>query len=242
MSITSLIFGRKPTAVSIANALVIDATTQIIHTYNAQPTKFPAEAGGNLSDHVQLDNEKLSLTGFVSEAPLDTLRSLLGGILAPLVGTEVGGGVAVAAVASATRQILSGNSLLGGTNNPLEADMKNRNLSDTDFPKKAFRYLELVWRNRTPFSIVTSFKKYENMVITSFVPTNDSKTGGSLSFQMTCESLQIVETETIQLPENFIDKAVSATGASKANLGKQTTSSPSSNTDDNSTALFDILN
>ena len=240
MPLTSFIFGRKPTPVTIANALVVDAANPVVHSRQAQATQFPVEDGSTISDHVQLSNFSLTLTGTISEAPLDTLRALLSGVLGGLIGNEIGG-VATAAVSSVARQALAGNALLGGTNSSLEAQVKNRNLSDSGFPKTAWDYLQEVQVNRVPFSIVTSFKEYDNMVITQLSQTQTPNTGGSLRFSLTAEQITVVNTEIIALAESFIERAAAASGATKQSTGKQTTTTPSDNTSGNGSIAYETF-
>ena len=240
MPLTSFIFGKQPKATTIANALIIDATMSIQHNADAAPTKFPIESGADITDHVKLEPIRLTINGIISEAPLSTLQALFGGVIGGAIGTAVGG-LGTAALSSVTKQVLKGNELAGGTNNSLEADMKNRNFADSNFPKKAWEYLLEVREKRVPFSIVTSFREYKNMVIRSLNQSQDKDSGDSLMFTMSVEQLTIVETEIIQLDEGFIEQLAASSGASKANLGKQATETPNPNTAGNGSIAIETL-
>ena len=232
MPLTSFIFGRVPREVSIADTLVVDAMTRVAPSRNATPSKFPVESGATISDHVQLDNLTLQLDGFISDAPLDSLRSLIGGFAAGRIGTEVGGlGTTVVGAAAG---------LFGQTQTGLEGSIKNRSTADTNFPKKALDYLLKTQEDRLPFKIVTSFRDYDNMVIKTLSADHTAQNGRGLRFSMTCEQIRIVETATQRLPESVIAANASASAASKVNAGKQPTVPASADTSENSTALFKI--
>lgn len=239
MALTSFLFGKGNQLVTIADALVVDAAIQVVPTRETTPTKNPVELGSDITDHVRLENLRLQIDGFISEAPLSTIATILGGLAAGLVGTVVGGrvsgiagtlGTAAAGIAakSAVSALSGGSGALAAdpTSAQLEASMKNRDLSDTDFPKKAFEYLLAVQRDRLPFKIVTGFKTYKNMIITSLTSTQDAEHGKSLNFSMTCEQIQIVSSSLVKVPENLISAASSHSAASKAKTGAQSTTEP----------------
>ena len=55
--------------------LEIDATTTMNHERGASPTKNPIETGSNISDHVTLDNDRLSVEGIITANPLSVIQS-----------------------------------------------------------------------------------------------------------------------------------------------------------------------
>src|SRR5688500_7109000 len=111
MSITSFLFGNTPTLVKIADTLTVDAAVRVITHRAAVPTKNPVESGSDITDHMKLENLKLSVEGVISETPLSTLLSLIGGFGGGLagealqgvqVGGALGGFATTAAVAGAS--------------------------------------------------------------------------------------------------------------------------------------------
>lgn len=59
-------------------ALELDAILSESPEYNATPTKSPIETGANVTDHVTLEPERLTIEGIVSNTPISLLRILSG--------------------------------------------------------------------------------------------------------------------------------------------------------------------
>lgn len=59
-------------------ALELDAILSEAPEYVATPTKNPIETGANVTDHVSLEPEKLTIEGIVSNTPISLLRILSG--------------------------------------------------------------------------------------------------------------------------------------------------------------------
>ncbi len=246
MSILGFITGSNPQRVIIKRdgsegpqlpGLTLDAAMNINPQHNGTPTKNPVESGGNIADHVTLDNLKFGIEGFVAEAPLPFSASeqalgALAGIAGGAVGTGVGGGIAaqaaVALVSSTFTRIA--NFALSpdvGTPESLEQQIANRNLSDTDFPRKAYEYLWSLHQARSLIQVITQRKTYTNLVLTQLSAPQTIENGRSLKFTAMFEQLKIVNSASVSIPENKI--AADAVGASsKANLGKQATSGTTS--------------
>lgn len=64
---------------------------------------------------------------------------------------------------------------------------------------------------RKPFDIVTSRRKYSNMLIQSLSVVNDAKTCGALMVTATCKQVIIVETKVAKLPPREDHKYPSST-------------------------------
>jgi len=239
MALTSFLFGKNPTPVNIADTLMIDATTKIVTSRSVKLTSSPIESGFNITDHAIMENLKLEIEGFVSERPLSSLASLIGGISGglaskithPLGGIgALGGAVLGSSVAAAITS--------GKTGTGLEEQIKNRSDLDTNFAKqKVFDYLLLVLEKREPFDMVTNFRKYTNLVMTNLEVPQEAKDGDSLRFTMSCEQIQVVNTDEIALPESVVVAAAAADAATKKKLA-EAQASPASN----NSAAFNIVN
>lgn len=59
-------------------ALEMDAILSESPEYTATPTRNPIESGANVTDHVTLEPEKLTIEGIVSNTPISLLRILSG--------------------------------------------------------------------------------------------------------------------------------------------------------------------
>lgn len=67
-----LLFGRKYVRSDVAGVF-LDATISEDHTYVSRVTQFPIENGRVITDHVINEPDTLSLTGIVSDSPLEIL-------------------------------------------------------------------------------------------------------------------------------------------------------------------------
>lgn len=55
--------------------LALDLTLDESHEYRAQITSFPVEGGSPLTDHIYNQPERITLTGFVTDAPVQSTES-----------------------------------------------------------------------------------------------------------------------------------------------------------------------
>lgn len=83
--------------------------------------------------------------------------------------------------------------------------------------KNAFAQLEEAWQAGTLFTIYTSLKTYENLVIANLSAPRDCRTGEALRFSATFRQIRVVSTQRVQVPKT---KVVAA--KPKAKKGKQT--------------------
>ena len=75
MSFISLLFGRRETG-AVIGGLSLDATLSENHERSSDITESPVETGATITDHVILNPERVTIEGFVTDAP----AVLLGGI------------------------------------------------------------------------------------------------------------------------------------------------------------------
>lgn len=90
-----------------------------------------------------------------------------------------------------------------------------------DFAELAFTKLEDIFAKRTPISIATSLKDYDNMVLESLSVERGGGTSASLHFRATAKQIRLVEQLTIAInlpPEPKPERA-----KPKQRLGKQET-------------------
>lgn len=180
----------------------IDATLTENHNFEAEATDNPVEEGVVISDHINLKPEIYTLTGVISDTPIDLTASIRGAVTSAgiLAGKEIVGplgayaGVGAGAVA---------NLLTGGSGNRM---------------KNAFDYLRNLQSARVPFTVITGLNVYEHMVITSLNMNRDNKSGRSFNFTATLKKIRIVKSQVVDIknvPRNV-------TGASKkTELGKK---------------------
>lgn len=197
---------ESATADNEAIIFEIDAVVTMGHERSASPTKSPIESGSNITDHITLDNNKLSIEGVITNnffgitstlSDLASLRSLQN----PLNTIEK--------INSLKRQFGTIGKMLH---------------NNTDRVENAFRYLEELHTNRTPFTIVTGLKKYSNMVLINLSVPQSATDGDSIRFSATFEQINIVDSANIQSAKEPVKKVgndVKHTANKPTKTGKQ---------------------
>lgn len=73
-------------------------------------------------------------------------------------------------------------------------------LSGADYVSDVYSQLRELQEARMPFEIVTTTRRYQNMLITALQVTRDQKTGNALVCTATCREVIIVQTKATTLP------------------------------------------
>lgn len=73
-------------------------------------------------------------------------------------------------------------------------------LSGSDYVSDVYSQLRALQDLRAPFEIVTTTRRYQNMLITALQVTRDQKTGNALVCTATCREVIIVQTKATTLP------------------------------------------
>lgn len=73
-------------------------------------------------------------------------------------------------------------------------------LSGADYVSDVYSQLRELQDKRKPFDIVTTTRRYQNMLITALQVTRDQKTGNALVCTATCREVIIVQTKATTLP------------------------------------------
>jgi hypothetical protein len=79
-----------------------------------------------------------------------------------------------------------------------------------------------LYRNRLPFTVVTSLKKYSNMIISNIEFPRNAQTGNAIIFRATFRQIQIVNTQEV---EYEVEKEVKNRSAKIKNKGTVSTKS-----------------
>jgi hypothetical protein len=93
-------------------------------------------------------------------------------------------------------------------------------MSKADYVSGVYSQLLKLQQSREPFSILTSLRQYDNMLLTSLNVTRDQKTSSILMVQATCREVIIVSTQSKQLPA-IESQANPASTAEVDNVGGQ---------------------
>lgn len=193
--------------------LQLDCTVKENHERVASISQNEIEDGANVADNVVLQNQKFSLEGIISEAPF-TSRDLRD---VALRVQNAGFGALESALGSVGGGVLSGTA----------ASLKR---------VVALIQLERFWENAIPFTVLTGLKRYDNVLIKSLSIPVTSRDGKSLRFNVECEQVRIVQSQSIFVPEN-----TSTTGAAtNQSLGKQATKAATDAESSKGSILFNL--
>ena len=133
--------------------LRVDARIKETHIRSSSVSTSVTEMGGNASDNVKLDPRALFMDGFISDTPVAPLGLRLIEDLAYDVTSLIPGS--------------TGTGVPGG---------RSRS------PQDAWKYLELLWLERRPFSVISKFGIYKDMILTSLNAPQTIEIGRSLAF------------------------------------------------------------
>lgn len=67
---------KKPLLAKIEE-IELDASVDEQHTFNNRVTQFPVESGATISDHIFVEPDRLSITGFITNTPIKAVESNL---------------------------------------------------------------------------------------------------------------------------------------------------------------------
>lgn len=191
--------------------LQLDATVSESHSRTATITRNEIEDGSVVADNVVLSNEKFEITGLISEAPFASsdIRDLA---------------LQVQNFGFNTLNNLVGSISSGVLNN---AGAVAKRIT-------ALTQLENFWKNKYPFTVLTGLKRYENVLISEITIPVNAQDGKSLRFTVRCESVRIVESQTVSIPT-----ASTAPGnATKQSLGKVSGAEATANEASSGSLLF----
>lgn len=176
----------------------LDCTVSETHSRTAKVSQNEIEDGSEIADNVVLGNEKLTIEGIISEAPLPS------GDIRDIANTVTQKGFSFL---NKKAGVLSGGLI--------------KNAGPTIKRIIALIQLENFWKNKVPFTIITGLKKYDNVIITGLEIPVDFKTGKSLRFKIDCEVVRVVKSKKVKLSN--LKKKVAHSASDKSKLAKQAT-------------------
>lgn len=91
--------------------------------------------------------------------------------------------------------------------------------------QEAYYAIFQLWQSRTPFTVTTNLKRYENMIFTSFIVDDDVDTANEINFKATLQQVIIVTSQSIASQGQNVSGAtkISQTAKSTVNDGTHTT-------------------
>lgn len=220
-------------------AVRFDAVRTVDHRQHATVTKHPVQKGADITDHVRVELPEVSVTGYVSIAPLVTTRKIgalkegwepSGSYQRIELPRPPGGAWASDKFISAQTSALQGGVVQAGLNllsgitspNSVESivtdDAQGRVKAMTDLLMGA-------QKNRLRVRFVDEAATYEDMIITSVAITRTQREYGA-AFQCELEQIRIVSTKMLKeppLPSEPRGEVAKAAGAVAAKAGANET-------------------
>lgn len=226
MGVVSVLFRRpQPTQVlrTIGNSitpLLLDATVKENFTSTAEATQHPVEDGADVTDHVIIRPNGLTISGIITETPFEGLAGLVkaaGASVGSSIGQALGPfGTAVGAVAGGIGAKSIASSIFGSSDRQLGA-------VSAEFVK--------LRDAKMPVDIQTGLQLYSSYILTSFTCSRDQKSGGSINVDLEFKELILVESETTQVAIPKVAGALNGSNhgrQSKGNLSTDETAQGSS--------------
>lgn len=199
-----------------------DVCSEVIHDMDSSLTNNPIEDGSDITDHVNLKNKKATFDIIISDTPIGTIKSLATGLITSVISDRI---------KKSPLLVLGGAKIAGLV---LDRTFKRA--------QESFSLLEKLRDNRTLIDAILGFRKYKNAIITSLRITQNSRNIGSLNARMTIEEVKIVQTETIKVTNDNVDKSVEGSATNEVNTGKQSIKSVSEKTSrDVGSFLFELI-
>ena len=207
MSIKTLFTGGKKVQI-IAPAkepnatdpvLEIDATPSITHYRSSSLTKSPIEDGSEITDHITLENRTVTIEGVIVKNPFNFISSATSTVLSSAIQNN---------------QVLSG----------IAASLGGALLRKSGRIDNSLLFLDQLWKNRLPFTIVSGLETYDNVVIKELTITESSKTKEAIKFTATLEQIKFATTESSlisQLSKAVFDTETKHRAAPTVNRGNQ---------------------
>lgn len=168
------LMGNKPPRVSL-DTFTIDCTLTEAIDLEADVSEFEVETGSNISDNRRTKPAEISLAGVVSDTPIGDTS-----LIAEAVRLAAG---PLNIALDAFRGLTSSS---GAASISSQAFYKLQSL---------FEFGSLATEDGT-FTVTTSFRVYDNMVVKSLRFTRDAKTGKALVFTCTLREIRTVTTAT----------------------------------------------
>ena len=202
----------------------LDVIVEESFSHSAQVTEHAVEQGADISDHVHLLPEELTIVGVVSNTPLEQPQSHAGGAAIDTSPEALYGEPKTNAVLGLAQMGIGAAGLLQASPPPREqADA----LSYREFRVNSLRFttefdrvsavdqaLQNLIMAGEPVPVYTTRRAYEAVVLTRYEPESASR--GVLRFSLSGRVVQVVASESVDLPE-----PVQPRGKGKKNKGKK---------------------
>lgn len=191
-------------AIGLVQWLRFDAVRTVEHKQASTVTKHPVQKGADIADHVKVELPRVSLTGYVSIAPLTTDAQVVRMKFVPLPSGTFQP-VALPPSPAGFRPSLLQGGLLQAAVDALSSLTGPKSVESLitqapgDRAAKAAETLLQLQEDRELVRLVDELKTYEDMVITSIVGARTAQIYGA-AFQIELEQIRQVSAALVDLP------------------------------------------
>src|SRR5438132_10006682 len=163
----TLLFKRTRTRI---DTLELDAAIAEMHSGANEITDHPVEDGADITDHVRVKPDTVTIEGIISNTPVVASSARFEG---GLETSEQNGVLVVSGVG---------------------ADTLDEARADS-----AYQQLLKIKEDRLPVVIITSLRQYERMVLERLNVPRDARTGSALRFSATFRQVRTVASERVKV-------------------------------------------
>ncbi len=164
MALLNIIYEKTKTQIG---TVTIDATVFMKHSISSSMTKNPVEEGAQITDHVELNSQAITIQGVISDTPLDF---------------------------NILNSIVKGN-FKNVANN--FSDGVKSSLNKSSRSVEQYQELVKLWKSREPFKIITGLKVYDSMILTKLDVDQTASSGKALHFNAEIEEIRIVSSKAV---------------------------------------------
>jgi hypothetical protein len=164
MNSLNIIYEKTKTQIG---TVTVDAAVFIKHSISSSMTKNPVEEGAQVTDHVELNPQAISIQGVISDTPLDfnVLNDIVKGNFKNL-----------------------GKSFSDGVKSSLNKSSRS---------VEQYQALMELWKSRKPFQVITGLKVYDSMILTKLDVDQTSTTGQAIHFNADIEEIRIISSKAV---------------------------------------------
>lgn len=192
--------------IGLVNWLRFDAVRTVEVSQHANITRHPVQKGADITDHVNVDLPHVSITAYVSIAPLSSDAAIArpkdipvpSGIYMPVSLPGPPFKHSTASRIAEVGPIQAALDALASVTTPTAIESLVTNSPGDRVSQAAAKLLELQ-ETVELLRFVDELRTYENMVITSVVGTRVAQTYGA-AFQVELDAINIVESKLVDLP------------------------------------------
>lgn len=192
--------------IGLVNWLRFDAVRTVEVSQHSNITRHPIQKGADITDHVKVDLPHVSITAYISIAPLSSDATIArpkdipvpSGIYQPIQLPSAPYKHSVASRIAEVGPIQAAMDALASATTPTAIESLVTNSPGDRVSEAAAKLLELQ-ETVELLRFVDELRTYEDMVITSVVGTRVAQTYGA-AFQIELDAIKVVESKLVDLP------------------------------------------